>query len=146
MNIKFHEFEVRSNLLEKQKLKCFIREIFVKEKIPFEKTDIIFCSDKYLIGLNIKHLKHSFFTDTMTFHYQEKNKPVIGEVYISVDRVKENAKALNIPYQIELQRIVFHGILHLCGYSDKGKASDLMINKQEFYLSQFNVSRETTKF
>ncbi len=146
MNIHFHELGVRANLLRKRNLKIFIIDLFAKEKTPFAKTDIIFCTDEYLLSLNNKHLNHDYFTDTMTFHYQDKNKPVIGEIYISIDRVKENAKSLKIPYQTELRRIIFHGILHLCGYSDKGKKSDLMINKQEFYLSQFNVSRETPKF
>ena len=79
---------------------------------------IIFCSDDYLLDINKKYLNHDYFTDIITFNYNENNT-IIGDLFISVDRVKENAKELKVDFNNELFRVIIHGILHLCGYNDK---------------------------
>ena len=143
--IYYHELKVSSALRDKKKLSTFLLNIFKIENTLLEKVDIIFCTDRFLLKLNIQHLDHNEYTDTMTFQSQLKNQPVVGEVYVSIDRVEENSKMLQIPYRTELHRVIIHGILHLCGYSDKGNGSSRMLKKQEEYLARYIVPRETPK-
>ena len=100
-------------------LKEFIRSIFRKYNKKFTSVEVIFCSDKYLLNINKEFLQHDYLTDIITFNLSSGNQPIEAELYISVDRVKENAKDLNEPFQQELHRVLFHGILHLCGLNDK---------------------------
>jgi probable rRNA maturation factor len=105
---------------------------------------INFCSDVYLLNLNIKALKHNYYTDIITFELNSKNEPIEGDIYISIDRVKENAKGLGVPMGEELLRVMIHGILHLCGYGDRTKTEQKkMREKENYYLSIVKVSRET---
>jgi len=80
--------------------------------------NLVFCSDDYLLEINNKHLNHDYYTDIITFDYSEKKK-ISGDLLISIDRVKENAKIFSVPFIHELNRVVIHGVLHLCGYKDK---------------------------
>lgn len=106
--------------------------------------DIIFCTDSYLQNINQKFLSHSTLTDTITFTLSNAKEPVIGESYISIDRIKENAKMLKVPYQEEVIRVILHSTLHLCNYSDKTTENHKKMHRlQENYLSQWMVSRET---
>ena len=140
-NIYFHNHHT-CPLKNRSILKFFLAEIFKKEGKRYSQIDIIFCSDKYLKHLNTKFLKHNYYTDTLTFILN--SNPIIGEIYISVESVKENAELLNIKYSVELIRVIIHGCLHLCGYTDKPKTkASKMINRQEFYLKKWLVSRET---
>src|SRR5437762_5421629 len=122
-NIFFHDLKVKSGLSARTELKKFLKEIFIREKKCVERIDVIFCSDKYLLKLNQQFLKHDFYTDTMSFLISSINDPIIGEVYISIERVKSNSKELSIPLQSELVRVIIHSCLHLCGYLDKPKKS-----------------------
>ena len=79
---------------------------------------LVFCSDDYLLEVNKKHLNHDYYTDIITFDYSEENK-ISGDLLISIDRVKENAKTFSVSFMHELNRVVIHGVLHLCGYKDK---------------------------
>ena len=89
-------------------------------------------------------LKHNYYTDTLTFLFSNPNDPIVGEIYLSVDRIKANAKTIKIPYQRELVRVIIHSCLHLCGYEDKPKKSfQIMDRIQEEYVKRWNVSRET---
>jgi len=118
-NIVFH-FQERRILLPKPRLiKQVIELIFKNEKTPFTHVDYIFCSDKYLLDLNEKFLNHNYYTDILTFYLNNTSEPVIGEIYISLDRVEENSKKFNTSVQIELLRVMIHGALHLCGHKDK---------------------------
>jgi len=116
--IQFH-FSSPCNLANRQMLKGFILSMFRKEKQPFEKMDIIFCDDKFLLVLNREFLKHDYYTDILSFPLSIKGKPLIAEVYISIDRVRDNARNLETTFREELHRVIFHGILHFCGYRDK---------------------------
>jgi len=94
----------------------------------------IFCSDDYLLDINKKYLNHDFYTDVITFDYSENNI-LSGDVFISIDRVKENAGTFNVPFEEELQRVMIHGVLHLAGYKDKtDKEKKQMTDKENFYL------------
>ena len=103
---------------------------------------LIFCSDTYLLELNKKHLNHDSFTDIITFSYQN-NDVISGDLFISIDRTKENAKKFGCSFEKELERVVYHGVLHLCGYNDKSSEEmRQMKSKEDFYLNH-NVPRET---
>ncbi|MCU0419505.1 MAG: rRNA maturation RNase YbeY [Cyclobacteriaceae bacterium] len=91
----------------------------------------IFCSDDYLLGINQRFLKHTTYTDIVTFDYGNGSKELVGEVYISLDRVRENAKTLNVSFEEEMRRVVVHGLLHLCGHRDKTKAEKAAMRKKE---------------
>ncbi|MEZ4771711.1 MAG: rRNA maturation RNase YbeY [Bacteroidia bacterium] len=94
--------------------------------------NFIFCSDEYLIEMNKEHLAHDFYTDILTFPYSEPGKdPIISDIYISVDRVKENADTLAIPFLDELHRVMIHGVLHLLGYDDHAEADILKMRAKE---------------
>jgi rRNA maturation RNase YbeY len=142
--IHFHEINIKSSLLLKSKLAEYLLSVFEKERVKINRIDIIFCSDDYLLSLNSKFLNHDYYTDTLSFTLSDADKPVKGEIYISINRVVSNAKTFKNSYQTELLRVIIHGCLHLCGYLDKPKsAAIIMKNKQEKFLANFIVSRET---
>ncbi len=116
--VRLH-FMSRFNLTSRAELKAFIVNRFRKERKAFESLDIIFCDDQHLLQLNRQFLKHDFYTDILTFPLSPHNEPIVAELYISVDRVRDNARNLETPFNSELHRVIFHGVLHLCGYKDK---------------------------
>jgi rRNA maturation RNase YbeY len=100
---------------------------------------IIFCSDDYLLDINKQYLNHDYYTDIITFDYVEKNV-ISGDLFISMDRVVENAKQYEIPVLKELYRVVFHGVLHLVGFNDKSKEEKrTMTRKENQYLEKVKV-------
>lgn len=134
----------RVNIRNKKKVREIIASAFLNNKVEFNDINIIFCSDSYLLKINQQYLNHDFYTDVITFNLSEKNEPVIGEIYVSTDRIKENAKSFKISYQNELLRVIIHGVLHLCGYEDKSKLSKEKMRQQEnLFLKLFPDSRET---
>ena len=93
---------------------------------------IIFCSDTYLHQINVDYLQHDDFTDIITFPYEEKEIDVVsGDIFISVDRVKENATEYEVSMEKELKRVIAHGLLHLCGYKDKTQVEKTIMREQE---------------
>ena len=138
MKYNWHKL-VRVTLKNKKKLKTFIKELFIKEGKCLKSMNVIFCSDQYLLDLNQQHLKHNFYTDIITFNLSESNSSSItAELYISVDRVMDNAKTLKTDFSTELHRVIFHGALHLCGYKDKKTADiNIMRQKEEETLNQY---------
>ncbi len=134
----FSKADVSFSFPEKKRLKAFLNEIFVKEKKTLIKLHYVFCSDEYLLEINLKFLNHHFYTDIITFNLSETHS-IEGEIYISIDRVKENALNLDQPFQIEMLRVIFHGALHLCGYKDKKKSEIVEMRKMEdVYLRLYN--------
>ena len=137
--IYFHSADLAARLSDKKKLKAIIVFLFQKEKIILQSLHYIFCSDSYLLKINQDYLKHDFFTDIITFDLSESKEKVSGEIYISLERVKENALLLNTKVSDELLRVVFHGALHLCGYKDKKKTdAKQMRKKEDQYLRLYN--------
>lgn len=136
-SIVFYELNVKSSLRERRKLKKFLLTLFNLEKVEIERVQVIFCRDGYLLSLNKTFLNHAYYTDTLTFLLSEKTKAIIAEVYISIPRVKANAKSFNISYKSELLRVIIHSCLHLCGYEDNHKSKKRnMKKKQEYYLKK----------
>jgi probable rRNA maturation factor len=136
--IQFH-FETRfPGLKNRTRLKQFIPKLCKKEKRIAGDIAFVFCSDDFLLGINQHYLQHDTYTDIISFDYTESNAPLTGEIYISVDRVRENAFQLGVSSSQELHRVIFHGVLHLCGYKDKLKADKtLMRAKEDFYLREY---------
>lgn len=121
-----------------------IQQLIFNEKHTIDHINYIFCSDDYLLKLNQEYLKHRTLTDIITFHYQPPGQPLLSDIYISIERVKENAQTFGVSFRHELHRVLFHGALHLCGYGDKTKKEEaLMRTKEEHYLRVFLVSRGT---
>ena len=142
-NIFFSKGNKSVNLKNRSSVKWLINCLFEEEKVALKRIDYIFCSDMYLLKVNRKYLNHNTFTDVITFPLSDKNEPVTGEIYVSIDRVKENAKIYDVSYQNELLRVLIHGALHLCGYNDTTDfKKQEMRSKENFYLKKFNVSRE----
>lgn len=132
-------FESRISLRNKKALRLFIASLFNKEKMQLASLNYIFCNDEQLLGINRQFLNHDDYTDIITFNLgASKKAPIIGEIYISTDRVKENARINNKTIENELHRVIFHGALHLCGYKDKTPAAKKqMRQKEDFYLKAY---------
>ena len=126
------------NLRERTKLKRFLVSIFKKEKKQLEDLQYIFCSDDYLLEINRQYLDHDYYTDIITFDLSEKGQLINAEIYISVDRVRENAREFGSSLRQELHRVMFHGALHLCGYKDKKpKEAQIMRQMEEKWLKRY---------
>ncbi len=138
--IRFHFETASSYPRHRQQLKDFLLSLFKKEKVAVQSLDYIFCSDNYLLGINQQFLKHNNYTDIITFNLADTQSPVQGEIYISVDRVTDNARKLHLTIQEEFHRVIFHGALHLCGYKDK-KPKEIMLMRQmeEYYLNRYHI-------
>lgn len=140
--VTFHFLKAVS-LSNRQALKAFIPTIFKREKVTFKSLSYVFCSDDYLLDINHQYLQHDYYTDIITFDLSEGDGSVAGEIYISVDRVKDNARQFNTSLTEELHRVIFHGALHLCGYRDKtAKEEKLMREKENECLTRWKKKRQ----
>lgn len=133
MPARFHEQDVRSQLKEKRRLSAYLDEMTKKhvKKLKQVKLDYIFCNDAYLLQINKEFLNHDTLTDIITFDLGKYDDEIVGEIYISTERVAENALKFNVSYHEELHRVIFHGTLHLCGYKDKTAADKEQMRKLE---------------
>ncbi len=129
--IHFHTADQGISLPGKTILKTLLSDLFHKEGRQLAGLSIVFCSDDYLLELNRQFLQHDYYTDILTFLMSERGAPVEGELYISVDRVRDNARALGVPTLQELRRVIIHGSLHLCGFKDKLKKDQALIRQKE---------------
>ena len=136
-SVTFYNADVSFKMTKKNDVKQFISFIFYKEEKLFRSINIVFCSDEYLLNINKEFLNHDYFTDIVTFDLLQKKK-LISELYISLDRVKENSELQMISLQSEINRVIFHGVLHLCGYADKTKLDKKkMTQKEDEYINLF---------
>lgn len=143
--IHFNYLEGPFYLPHRTTLKIFIEKLFKTEGRKIDTVNYIFCSDQYLLTINQDFLNHDTYTDIITFQYSQISEPVSSDIYISIDRVKENARLYDSPFIKELYRVIFHGALHLCGHKDKTKAeAKIMRAKEDHYLKLY-VSRGTKK-
>ena len=131
-------FQAPVSLQDRVKLKKFIESIFKKEKKKIQSLNYVFCTDEELLEINRQYLNHDYYTDIVSFELSKKDEPAEGDIYISIDRIRDNALSLGEPLYKELHRVIFHGALHLCGYKDKTRSQSLeMRNKEEEYLSRY---------
>lgn len=119
MAIHFYFHEVPARLQNRLALKQALRRLFEREHLGLESLNYIFCTDAYLLTINQQYLKHDTLTDIITFDLSEAGGGVRAEIYISQERVRENAREFGSGFVQELHRVIFHGALHLCGYKDK---------------------------
>jgi rRNA maturation RNase YbeY len=130
------------SFVSKKDLKEAVKNLALSEGKVLKDLSLVFTDDDYLLEVNKQYLNHDYFTDVITFDYSSFPE-VSGDVMISLDRVKDNAQSLNQSFELEFYRVVFHGVLHLCGYKDKSEADEKeMRAKEDFYINRF-VSRET---
>ncbi len=135
--ITFSNHDIKFSLKDKQLVKFFLMRIFAEENIVFKSVSYVFCNDEFLLKLNQQYLNHDTLTDILTFTLSGSSLPIISEIYISIERVAENASNLKIDFLSEIYRVMIHGILHLCGYSDSTKSEKMRIRKKEdYYLSR----------
>lgn len=128
----------KPTLRDRLRLKGFIISIFRREKRELESISFVFTNDKTLHELNRNYLSHDYYTDIITFEFSGANHPILSEVYISCERVRENAKIHNSSFKEELHRVIFHGVLHLCGYKDKStRQSKEIRSKENQYLLHY---------
>jgi len=145
MAIRFFSEEINFKPKYPRKTIQWIKEAVKKERKEIGEISCIFCSDDYLLKINVDYLNHNTLTDIITFDYTE-GKQIAGDIYISIDRVTENSQKFNTEFDTELQRVMIHGILHLCGYKDKKESDSILMRKKEnTYLSlwkrMFHVER-----
>ena len=129
--IFFNNADRSTSLRSRTELKTFINKQCLREGIHIETLQYVFCSDTFLLDINKRFLNHNFYTDIISFDLSEQKGSLIGDVYISIDRVKENAKTEGNLYTHELLRVIFHGALHFCGYKDKKPADQKTMRSME---------------
>lgn len=117
----------------------WINQAVKSEGKSVDELAFVFCTDEFLHTLNVQYLKHDTYTDIITFDYTNSSTAIAGELYISLDRICDNALRYNVSAEDELHRVMIHGVLHLCGFSDKSSNNKrIMSNKEDFYLSLRN--------
>jgi rRNA maturation RNase YbeY len=129
---------------DRRRLKAFILQMFKRYRKRLGSLNIIFCSDDYLLDINRQHLNHDYYTDIITFNLADDSNPIEGEIYISIDRVRDNAAQAGTSSYSELHRVIFHGILHLVGFKDKSDKDKLeMTDQEDWALTAYAVPRNT---
>ena len=138
MKIEFHY--LNDFLLEEESgYSDWINRIVKMEGAVLDQLDYVFCSDDYLFKVNVEYLNHNTYTDIITFDYSVDER-ITGDIFISIDRVKENAKAFDVEFISELRRVMSHGVLHLLGYKDKSdEEKDIMRSMENKMIELFHV-------
>lgn len=139
--VHFFLEDVKYTLKNKTVIRNWINETIIAEGFQLEELTFILCSDEYLLAINQQYLNHDTYTDVITFDNSEAPEIIQGDIFISIERIQENAKEFKSTVQHELCRVIIHGTLHLLGYKDKGKAAKtLMTQKEDQYLALFNAA------
>ena len=140
MAIHFHQADQSTVLKNKIRLKQFLASIVqdFRKNHRIDTINYIFCSDEYLLSINQEYLQHDTYTDIITFDLSNNKTEIVSDIYISIDRVKENAQKFNVDFDSEVKRVIIHGVLHLCGYKDKStKDAVVMKGKENWALKKF---------
>jgi len=133
MAVRYFEDDMNARLKDRRRLSAFLTDKARHFLPEIKKVNLsyVFCSDDYLLEKNIAFLGHNTLTDILTFDLSEYEDELVSEIYISIDRVRENAGKFEVSYQNELHRVIFHGMLHLCGFKDKSDAEQKEMRRQE---------------
>jgi rRNA maturation RNase YbeY len=131
LKISFFSENIDFQLLNSDYIQKWIEELLHDSKATASTLTFIFCSDNYLLEINRKYLNHDYYTDIITFPYRQHPEPLEADIYISIDRVKENAMNLGASFQDELLRVIIHGVLHLLGYKDKNPEDVVRMRAKE---------------
>jgi probable rRNA maturation factor len=134
--IQFFEEDISYKLKNKTAVRKWITDTIIAEGYKLRELTYIFCSDEYLLQINRQYLDHDTYTDIITFDNSEEDKVIAGDIFISIERIKENAAKFNVTETQELHRVIIHGALHLLGYTDKTKETKKkMTLKEDHYLN-----------
>ncbi len=137
--INFFSTGVIFSFKNKKRIIKFIDYLLKNETKCSQSINYVFCNDKYLLKINREYLNHGNLTDIITFDLSSNKKEINGEIYISIERVKENSFLFGVSFTTELLRVIIHGALHLCSYNDKKiKEKRIMRKKEEYYLAQYS--------
>jgi len=140
-SINFFEEDIRFKLKNKTKVKQWIKATIEAEGYILKELNYIFCSDQYLLQINQQYLDHDTYTDIVTFDNSDVDKIIVGDIFISIDRIRENAIKFNSGEVNELHRVIIHGALHLLGYQDKkAESKKIMTQKEDHYLDLRNFT------
>ncbi|MGA0556880.1 rRNA maturation RNase YbeY [Larkinella sp. VNQ87] len=129
--IRFFTEDIKFTLSEKTPTRQWLTARAKAEGFSVGELNYIFCSDEYLLQVNREYLDHDYYTDIITFDNSEDENRLEGDIFISIDRVRDNARQLNVPDEQELRRVLAHGLLHLCGYGDKTDDEALVMRQKE---------------
>ncbi len=136
MDIYFHSEEIEFTYSRQQEMKNVLDKLVTDNDMQMGTLNVIFCSDEYLLQMNRDYLQHDYYTDIITFNYNEANF-ISGDLFISIDRVNENAESLGVESMHELNRVIIHGVLHLVGFNDKSEQEKTEMTLQEdLYLNK----------
>lgn len=129
--VQFFEEDISFDLTDKEKVVQWITRSIDQEHYNLAEINYIFCSDEYLHGINMQYLSHDTYTDIVTFDNSDQPEEIEGDIFISIERVKDNAQQMGISFEDELHRVMIHGVLHLMGYKDKTKEQKLTMRQKE---------------
>ena len=141
--VHFFSEDVKYTPKNKIQIRNWIRDTILAEGYQLEELNFILCSDEYLLAINQQYLNHDTYTDVITFDNSEELKMILGDIFISIERIQENARQFKSTIHQELCRVMIHGTLHLLGYKDKGKAAKmLMTQKEDQYLALLRTEKD----
>ncbi len=129
--INYFAYDINFTLPHASEIKQWVSDTVAQYQVNISAINYIFCSDEYLLSLNRKYLQHDYLTDILTFPYETTDFGIMADIYISLDRVKENASSYDEPWEHELHRVMIHGVLHLLGFNDHTESQQLEMRKQE---------------
>ena len=134
-------YETEFNLVNEEAIASWLTSVITSENKKEGEINYIFCDDEYLHKINLEYLNHDTLTDIISFDYTMGNE-LSGDVFVSIERVKDNAVDFNVPFEDELKRVLVHGVLHYCGYKDKSEDDEkLMRQKEEEKMKMFHVKQ-----
>ena len=146
MPVFFHVESIQFKLKQTRAIKQWVKAVIEKHEMKLGVVSYVFCSDEFLLKMNQEHLNHDYYTDIITFDYSEKGV-IEGDIFISIDRVRENAISERVVFENELHRVMIHGILHLLGFKDKTKKEQELMRLNEnqalMLFESLNVPRGT---
>ena len=129
--IEFHSEDLDFSLSNPEQVADWIASIIEQHEFELVGLTYVFCSDDYLHQMNVEYLDHDTLTDIITFDNADEEGTVEGDIFVSIDRVRDNAQTLGIPFEDELHRVLIHGVLHLLGFKDKTDEQEALMRKQE---------------
>lgn len=136
--VRFFSEDISHKVEWPVKTKQWIKSIVQSEGFTLKNLNYVLCSDEYLLQMNREYLDHDYYTDIITFDNSESDRDIEGDIFISLERVQENAQSESVRADDELRRVLAHGVLHLCGYDDHThEDKELMREKENFHLSRF---------
>ncbi|MEA5140774.1 rRNA maturation RNase YbeY [Arcicella rigui] len=139
--IVFFNEDIDFKFQHKNLLKKWLKKVAETEGFKMKNLNYIFCSDEYLHKINVEYLEHDTYTDIITFDNSEEESDIEGDIFVSIERIKDNSQELKTAFEDEFKRVLVHGLLHLCGYDDHSDEDELMMrNKEDFYIQQFSLN------